>query len=160
MNDLKLKYGLSKRRLNISLNTLADDAYQESDAVNNVEDGFVDALVQVFLKVTAGAPAGDKNSLIYAYGSAQGGGPYSGGAYGQNGLYGAKPGQLITNCQLIGVVTLDAANELFPSDVMSIAAAFGGYLPEDWGIICMNQSGRAFAAAECIAFYQGIAIRE
>lgn len=156
----KLKYDLGKRRINIALNGLADDGYQESDSINNLEDGFIDSLVQVFVKVTAGAPAGDKNCLVYAYGSSQGGPPFSGGATGQNNSFGGQPGQLIDNCQLIGIVTLDNANELFPSDVFSIAAAFGGVVPEDWGIIVMNQSGRALADNSCIAIYQGVHLRE
>lgn len=156
MNDYRTKYGPGKRPINIALNGLADDAYQQSDAINNLEDGFIDDLVQVFVKVTAGAPAGDKDCLVFAYGSAQGGAPHSGGATGKNSSFGGQPGQLIDNCQLLGKVTLDAANELFASDVFSIAAAFGGAVPEDWGIIVMNQSGRALADDSCIAFYQGV----
>lgn len=156
MGDIKAKYGPSKELIHITLNGLADDGYRESDVIDNTIDRFLDALVQVQLTVSAGAPAGDKNGLVYAYASAQGGAPYSGGATGRNAAFGGNPGQLIDNCPLLGIVTLDAANEVFVSDCFSVAAAFGGALPEDWGIIVMNQSGQALADADNKTWYQGI----
>lgn len=156
MKDLRTKYGEPLSSIVIKLNGLADDAYRESDSVDNLKQGLIDALVQLQVKVTAGAPAGDKNCLIYAYGSAAGGTPFSGGAKGQDGAFGGHPGQLITNCPQLGIVTLDAVNEVFTSDCFSIASAFGGVMPEDWGIIVMDQSGRALASKGNKAWYQGI----
>lgn len=156
MEGTRTRYGPGHEPIPITLNALADDGYRESDSIDNTRPGFLDALVQVQVAVSAGAPAGDKNCLIYAYGTAQGGAPYSGGAAGQDAAYSGIAGQLISNCPLLGIVTLDAQNEVFTSDVFSVAAAFGGVLPEDWGIIVMNQSGQALAAAGNSAFYQGV----
>jgi len=156
MVDIVAKYGKPQEAVEISLNALADDAYRESRMIDNTERRFLDVLVQLQVIVTAGAPAGDKNCLIYAYGSARGGAPYSGGASGQNADYGGLVGQLISNSPLIGIVTLDAANELFTSDVFSIASVFGGVMPEEWGIIVMNQSGQVLASASNSAWYQGV----
>lgn len=156
MSEILLKYKDPRENIVILLNALADDAYRESDAIDNLKRGLIDALVQVQVRVTAGAPAGDKNCLVYAYGSSAGGLPFSGGARGQDGVFGGNAGQLIDNCPLLGIVTLDAVNEMFTSDCFSIASAFGGVMPEDWGIIVMNQSGQALAAGGNSAWYQGI----
>lgn len=154
--EIRTKYGPPQETIHIALNSLADDGYRESNVIDNTEDRFLDALVQVRVNVTAGAPAGDKNCLIYAYGSAGGGAPYSGSATGQNAAFGGQAGQLISNCHLLGIVTLDAADEIFTSDCFSVASAFGGVLPEDWGIIVMNQSGQVLADSGNKAFYQGV----
>lgn len=156
MKEIKLKYGEHGVPISITLNALADDAYRQSLVVENTYDRYLDALVQLQVNVTAGAPAGDKNCLIYAYGGAGGGVPFSGGASGLNEAFGSVVGQLISNCPLLGIVTLDAASEVFTSDVFSIASAFGGVVPDEWGIIVMNQSGQVLADASNKAWYQGI----
>lgn len=156
MREIISKYGKSQRIIQITLNALADDGYRASKIIDNTVDRFLDVLVQVSAKVSAGAPAGDKNCLIYAYGSALGGLPNSGGASGLDESYGGKAGQLISNCPLLGIVSLDAQNEIFTSDCFSVASAFGGVMPEEWGIIEINQSGRALADAGNAAWYQGV----
>lgn len=156
MAEIKLKYGEPRETLSITLDALADDAYRQSLVVENTYKRYFDALVQLQVNVTAGAPAGDKNCLVYAYGGAGGGAPFSGGASGLNEEFGSVVGQLISNCPLLGIVTLDAASEVFTSDVFSIASAFGGVVPDEWGIIVMNQSGQVLAAANNKAWYQGI----
>lgn len=156
MREIKAKYGIAQESILITLNALADDAYRESHAIDNKTDRFLDALVQLQVNVTAGAPAGDKNCLIYAYGGARGGAPFSGGATGMDAGFGSLAGQLISNCPLLGIVTLDAQTEVFTSDVFSMATAFGGVLPEEWGIIVMNQAGQVLASASNKAWYQGV----
>lgn len=156
MDEIRAKYGSPGKSIVITLNALADDGYRQSESVDNTEPGFLDALVQVQVTVSAGAPAGDKNCLIYAYGGAGGGAPYSGGAGGLDAAFGSVAGELINNCPLLGTVTLDAQNEVFVSDAFSVAAAFGGVMPEEWGIIVMNQAGQVLASAANKAWYQGI----
>ena len=156
MDILLGKYGEPQRNIVITLNALADDAYRESEAITNKVNRFLDVLVQLQINITAGAPAGDSNCLVYAYGTARGGAPFSGGALGKDGAYSGIAGQLISNCPLLGIVTIDANAEVFISDCYSVASAFGGVMPEEWGIIVMNQTGQALAAASNKAFYQGI----
>ena len=134
----------------------ADDAYRESDFINNDPALYFDILVQLKIDTAnVGAPAGDKNVLIYAYGSSDAGTTYSGGATGADAAYGAVAGQLITNCPSLGIVHVDAQNEIFESDVFSIASAFGGTIPSKYGIIVMNQIGQALGAGSK-AFYRGV----
>jgi len=156
MADIKAKYGAGNRPLTITLNGLADDAYRASKFITNVANLFFDVLVQLKIDTAnVGDPAGDKNVLVWAFGSANDGITYSGGATGADAAYGAVAGQLITNAKLLGIVSVDAKNEVFESDCFSIASAFGGVVPEKWGIIVRNQIGQALGA-NSVAFYQGI----
>lgn len=156
MADIQTKYGTSNQSITITLNSLADDALRASTAVDNTSNLFLDALVQLKVNVTVGAPAGDKNVLVYAYGTSDGGTSYSGAATGTDAAYGGVAGQVIDNCKLIGIVSLDAVNETFESDVFSVAAGFGGVLPDHWGIIVKNQTGQVLASSANSAFYQGV----
>lgn len=156
MADIKAKYGSSNQAITITLASLADNAYRESTAVDNSSNCFLDALVQVKILVTASAPAGEACVNIWAYGTADGGTTYSGGATGSDAAFGSSAGQLIGNCRLIGVINCDAASETFESDLMSVAAAFGGVLPDHWGIIVQNQLGAALESSGQSAFYQGV----
>lgn len=155
MADIKSKYGASDQAITITLTGLADDALRASLAVDNSALLFLDVLVQLKINTgNVGAPAGDKNCIVYAYGSADGGTTYSGGATGADAAYGGVAGQLISNCPILGFVNVDAQNETFESDVFSVASAFGGVLPQKWGIIILNQIGQVLGASS--AFYQGI----
>ena len=156
MADIKSKYGASNQAITITLNGLADNGSRASTAITNAVNLFLDVLVQLKINTAnVGAPAGEKNVLVWAFGSADNGITYSGGATGTDAAYGGVAGQLIDNAKLLGIVSVDAQNEVFESDCFSIASAFGGVVPEKWGIIVTNQIGQALGA-NSVAFYQGI----
>ena len=157
MADIKAKYGASNQAITITLNGLVDDAYRASTFITNAANLFLDVLVQLKIDTAnVGAPAGDKNVLVWAFGSTDNGLTYSGGATGADAAYGGVAGQLITNCKsLLGIVDVDAQNEVFESDCFSIASFFGGVVPEKWGIIVRNQIGQTLGANSA-AFYQGV----
>lgn len=156
MADIKAAFGTSNQSITITLNSLADDAYRASTAVDNSSNLYLDALVQVKILVSSSAPTGESVVNVWAYGTADGGTTYSGGATGTDAAYGGVAGQNINNARLIGVIHCDAASETFESDVMSVASAFGGVLPDHWGIIVQNQLGAALESSGCSAFYQGV----
>ena len=156
MANIKAKYGASNQAITVTLNGLADNGVRASTAETNAANLFLDVLVQLKIDTAnVGAPAGEKNVLIYAFGSADNGTTYSGGATGIDAAYGGVAGQLIDNAKPLGIVSVDAQNEVFESDCFSIASAFGGVVPEKWGIIVKNQIGQALGANSA-AFYQGI----
>lgn len=155
MANINAKFGATNQAITITLNGLADNALRASTAIDNTSNLFLDALVQ--LKIDSGnvgAPSGEKNVLVYAYATSDNGTTYSGGATGVDAAYGGVAGQMIENAKPLGVVTVDAQNETFESDVFSIAAAFGGIVPAKWGIIVLNQIGQALGPGSS-AFYQG-----
>jgi len=156
MADTKTKYGSSGQSISITINALASDAKRESTAVDNGTNGFLDALVQVNIATnTTAASTGDKCVYVYAYGTTDGGTSYSGNASGSDGAFGTDPQQL-DNCRLIGVIYAPSENKIYESDTMSVAAAFGGLLPQRWGIIVHNKTGQTLKSGDCSAVYQGI----
>lgn len=156
MADIKAKYGSGNQAIAITINGLAHDARRESAAIDNSTSCFLDALVQVRIATNIGADStGDKSVYVYAYGTADDGASHSGNASGSDAAFGADPQQL-ANCRLIGIVYAPTQNKVYASDLMSIASAFGGLLPRQWGIIVHNRTGQTLKAGDCSAVYQGL----
>jgi hypothetical protein len=156
MADIKAGYGSSNQGITITISSLANDTKRESVAVDNSVNCFFDALVQVKIATNTTADStGDQSVYIYAYGTSDGGTTYSGNASGSDAAFGTDPQQL-SNCKLIGVVYTPTQNKIYESDLMSIASAFGGVLPQRWGIIVHNRTGQTLKSGDCSAFYQGI----
>ena len=156
MADIKAKYGASNQAITITINSLTNDAKRESGAVDNSVNCFLDALVQVKIATnTASDSTGDKSVYVYAYGSADGGTGYSGNASGTDAAFGTDPQQL-TNCRLIGAVYAPTQNKVYRSDLLSVASAFGGILPQRWGIVVHNKTGQTLKSSDCSAAYQGL----
>ena len=153
MADIKTKYGTSNQAITITLASLADDGLRESSANSNASDLFLNALIQLKVK-TGVSTAGDKNILVYTYGTADGGTTYSGDASGNNGAFAGN----INNTVLIGIIDTPTAATVYESNIMNIANAFGGVLPDHWGIIIKNQTGATLDSTEgnFAKFYQGI----
>jgi len=143
MADIKTKYA-SAAGVTISLASLADSAKRQSDAVDNSSNLYLDAQVQLKVK-TGGTVSGDKAVYVYAYGTTDSGGlGYSGGASGSDSAFSGT----LANTKLIGVISTPASGTAYESDIMSVAAGFGGLLPGKWGIIVENKSGSALDGTE------------
>jgi len=156
MADIKSKYGAGGQSISITINSLAHDAKRESTAVDNATNCYLDALVQVRIATnTTTASSGDKSVYVYACGTGDGGTSYSGNASGSDAAFGTDPQQL-NNCRLIGVIYTPTQNKIYESDLMSVASAFGGNLPQRWSIVVHNRTGQTLKNADCSAFYQGI----
>jgi hypothetical protein len=159
MADIKAKYGSANQALTITINGLADDAKRESAAVDNSSNCFTEALVQVKIATNTGLDStGDKAVYLYAYGTSDGGTTYSGNASGSDAAFGTDPQQL-ENCRLIGTLYAPTQNKIYQSDPISIACAFGGVLPQRWGLIVHNRTGQTLKSSDCAAFYQGLSLQ-
>ena len=143
MADIKTKYA-SAASITISLASLANDAMRQSAAIDNTSVLYLDAHVQLEVK-TGSAVSGDKAVYVYAYGTTDSSGlGYSGGASGSDAAFSGT----LANTKLIGVISTPASGTTYESDVVSVAAGFGGSLPKKWGIIVENKSGSALDASE------------
>lgn len=130
--------------LTITLTSLASSATagRESTAVDNGTTLYLDALVQVKTKLAAGTPANDKAIYVYAYGSVDGT-TFPDTVTGVNAAITLNdPTQL----RLIGVINATTSAQVCLSEPMSVAQAFGGILPETWGIVVRNYSGVALSS--------------
>jgi hypothetical protein len=143
MADITTKYS-SAASITISLASLADHAERQSDVIDNSSNLYLDAHIQLKVK-TGSTVSGDKAVYVYAYGTTDSSGlGYSGGASGSNSTFSGT----LANTRLIGVISTPATGTSYESDIMSVAAGFGGSLPSKWGIIVENRSGSALDATE------------
>lgn len=139
--------------MTITLASLANNGARESTAVDNATNLYEDALVQLLTKTGATVNANGYIN-VYAYASVDG------TNYG-NGATGSDAGitlQSPPNVKLIGRITANADNTAYKSNPMSVASAFGGRLPEKWGIIIENKTGAGLSSTggDHVLNYQGM----
>jgi hypothetical protein len=156
MADLKTKYGTTNQTVTCTLASLANNGARESTVIDNSTNVFLDALVMVKVKSNAAGTSATGYVNVYAYGTVDTTTPtYSDTATGTDAAITltAPP-----NVRLIGVINVVANATTYKSGPFSVAAAFGGVLPEKWGIIIENKSGAALDATEGnhAKFYQGV----
>jgi hypothetical protein len=132
----------------MTLASLASDtnlvAGRESTAVNNGSAGAdaIDALVGG--KITTGtSPTADRQIEVWAYGSYDAT-SYCGGASGTDANLTPQAKSLM---RLLTVIPTSAtSNQAYTFGPFSIAQAFGGVVPEKWGIYVVQNTGVALHA--------------
>jgi hypothetical protein len=155
MPDIKSKYGTDGVVIACTLTSLANAAARESDAVDNSSNLYLDALVQVVLKLSNAAPAGDKRCYVYAAGVINAASPTW-----PDTVTGADAAITLnspTQLKLIGALEM-IQNATSKSEPFSVAQAFGGILPVKWSIVILNSSGQALTGtgSDHTVKYQGI----
>jgi len=104
---------------------------------------FLDAYVVVQITTGLGSQSGRVN--IWVYGSTDSGVTYGDGMPGTN-----------TSVTLTDPPNLTLLGTKYTSNPMSVAAAFGGRMPEFWGIVVENRLSGAFHTSGNGAWYQGM----
>lgn len=153
MSTTKALYGTNNQTITCTITSLANNGQQGSAAVDNTTNLYIDALVEVIVKTNAAGTSATGYVNIWAYGTANGGTNYS------DGVTGTNAGQTLTNppnVKLIGTISAVANATQYVGGPFSVAAAFGGILPDHWGIVVENKTGAALDAAVGSAFYQGV----
>jgi hypothetical protein len=146
MADMKLAYG-SSTAITISLASKTSSATvgQESTAIDNSSDLFVDAIVQLTIAFQSGTPSADETVYVFAYGS-EDGTVFTDNATGSNASITLRQPPA---ARLIGTIPVpDSGGLTYEGQPMRVAAAFGGILPIEWGIIVLNYTGVTFHATE------------
>lgn len=129
-----------------SLASLASDtnlvAGRASTAVDNTTVDAIDCLVGG--KVTTGtSPTADRQIEVWAYGSYDGT-SFSGGATGSDANLTPQNKTLL---KLLTVIpTSNVSNKTYTWGPISIAQAFGGVVPPEWGIFIVHNTGVALHA--------------
>jgi len=153
--DIKSAYGTNNQTITVTLASLATAGARESTVVDNTTNKFLDALV--FLKVTSGGASTSSAGYVnvYAYGTANGGTTYTQSATGSDaGITLTVP----PNARLIGSCNVVANAVTYNCGPFSVKVAFGGVLPDKWGVIIQNVSGGTLDAdaGDHAVFYQGV----
>jgi hypothetical protein len=147
--------GSTATAITCTLTSLAATSARESATVDNTSNLFLDALVQVRVKIGATTPTNDKAVYIYAWGVIDPTTPKFPDAV--TGSDAAITLQSPTQLRLIGVINATTASTSYVSEPMSVASAFGGILPPKWGIVISNSSAVLTATStDHTIEYQGI----
>ena len=152
---IKSLYGTSNQTITITLASLTNNSARQCTVVDNSTNLFLDALVQLTVK-TGASGVGSTGSLnVYAFGTTDGGTTYSDGA-------GATDAAITLtsppNMRIIGVINAVANATSYKAGPFSVAAAFGGVLPQKWGIVVENKTGATLdaTAGNFVVDYQGV----
>jgi len=152
MASVKEAFGTSNQSITCTLTSLANNGQRQSTAIDNTSNLYLDALVFVKIKSASASTSSTGTANIYAYGTADGGTTYTDGATGTDGsITLTSP----PNMRIIGIVNIVANSVTYEAGPFSVAAAFGGVLPDHWGIVVENKSGAAFDGTTASAWYQG-----
>jgi hypothetical protein len=150
--SLTPSYGTSNQSITCTINSLASAGQRGSTSVTN-STPFRDALVQITIVSASTGVSTTGIVNVYAYGSANGGTIYGDTATGSDaGITLTSP----PNLKLIGTLNVVADSVTYHSNPLSVAAAFNGRLPQQWGIVVENKTGATLAASGNSAWYQGI----
>ena len=146
MTTAQIVYGTNSD-LTHTLASLASDtnliAGRQSAAVDNTTDDAIDAIVQG--KVTTGtSPTASRQIEIWAFGSVDGT-TYSAGAGASDANF-SPTGEKSLLKLLEAIPTDGTSNHTYEWGPHSIAAAFGGVMPRNWGIYIVHNTGVALNA--------------
>ena len=137
--------------MSITLASLANNAARESSAVSNVTSAYLDVHVQLSV-ATSGSAAGDRALLVYAYGTENG----SRYTYNVTGVDAAVTVNSPVAFRLIGTIPhANSGTQIYVSQPMAVAPAFGGFLPRNWGLVVENRTGRTLLATSHEVRYTG-----
>jgi hypothetical protein len=143
---IKANYDTDAQAIAITLASLASGAARQSSVLDNTSLLYLDALVQLVLKSGVSGVSATGFVNVFAFGTSDAATP----TYGENA--GASDAAITlvspTNLRLIGSINVVANATTYKSNPMSVAAAFGGVLPEKWGIVIDNESGAALDSTE------------
>lgn len=153
MSTIKNLYGSNNQAITCTITSLGNNGQQQSTAIDNTVNLFLDAEVQAKIKTNAAGTNATGIVNIYAYGTADGGTDYTDGLSGTNG---AATLTNPPNVRLIGTINAVANATTYVGGPFSVAAAFGGILPDHWGIVVENLTGAALDASVGSAWYQGV----
>lgn len=124
------------------LKGLGNGSWRASTAVDNSSNLYLDAQVGGIVRVHASvAPTNGGTIDIYAYGSYDGTN-YTAGASGTDGAYTADGEEGLF--KLLETIVVDTSTNVdYVWGPVSVAAAFGGFLPNKWGLAAENNTGQA-----------------
>lgn len=153
----KVTYGAEQTLVVTALHSLASSATAgwQSAAVDNTTDLYLEVMVYFVLDFAATAPANSKGVYAFAYSGI--GASYTNPASGTEGTI-TLPDVTANALSLrpLGFIPYVTSDEVVESPHFSVAQAFGGVMPQKWGVALMNHSGAALAASGNTAKYYGI----
>ena len=137
-----INYGTANQAITCTFSTLANASQRQSANVSNAVNLFTDALVQVVAESPSASLAASPYVDVYAYASSNTGTNYSGTCSGSDAAYTGP----LTSLVKLGRIPFTAINQTFTGGPWSVAMAFGGSLPQQWGLVIDNETGACAAS--------------
>lgn len=153
-STIKSSYGAVNQAITCTITSLGSSVFRSSAVIDNTANLFLDAEVQVKVKTAAAATSATGYIAVYAYGTADFG---AGNDY-TDGVTGTDANFVPTtppNLRLIGIINANINATTYVGGPFSVAAAFGGILPDHWGIVIENETGATLDAAVGSVWFQG-----
>lgn len=145
MATVTLNYaGAAGTAITLTLTSLANGIWRQSASVDNTSNLYVDALVGGSIQVGTTPTLGGTID-IYAYGQYDASGEYTAGASGSDADYTADGEQYLL--KPVATIIVDADSDIdYEWGPTSIAQAFGGIMPQRWGLVVENNTGSTLNA--------------
>jgi hypothetical protein len=144
---MALNYGTSTALASTSFsslaskNTTATAAASSAAATTSTTANVTDAMARVQVVTPAFTPTASTTVDVYVYGS-EDGTQWPGAAATSEVLAGTDVAvslsSLSNNLRFLGTIQCHTSGGTFTTEPMSIAAAFGGFLPRKWAILIQN----------------------
>lgn len=134
----------------LTLTSLANTTgARQSTVVDNTVNKYLDVEIRV---QTNGSAAGNNATLDFYVYSALGDTTYTDGCTGTDGTFTVANRK---NAKYLDSITLNGTTAVVGT-LRGVAQAFGGVMPDKWGLIAINNSGAALAAAAGTIEYEGL----
>lgn len=153
--DIKQKFGTNGQALTLTIASLTNNSARQSTEVDNGTNVYMDALFMLKVKSASSSTSSTGYVNVWAYATVDQGTTRTEGAGASDAAITlASP----SNLRLIGVLNVVANSTTYIGGPWSIAAAFGGVLPERWGIVIENKTGATLdsTAGNHSALWQGV----
>jgi len=154
MANIKEAFGTIGQTITITTDSLAASVTvgRASTVIDNSSNLYLDALLSGVLVTSSSALANSKSAYIFAYAQLDSTPHYTDGVSGSDaGFTRTDP----PNLPFVAQVNLPATNTTYRFGPYSIAVAFGGVLPDHWGIVVFNDTGQNFNTGTSFT-YQGV----
>lgn len=157
MADVKVAYGSASSLISTTLNSAASSStatFQSSWHTNTAGGNlYLDALLTCTFVVGTGSTAGEKGITIYGLASYDGVSTTTRSGGNAPSVAGSPTTYLMDDptttpgvYPVIGFIPVPTASQTYRR-TFSVAQAFGGWLPSQWGILVRNYTGFALAAS-------------
>lgn len=150
--NVKLSY-TGKVSLTCTLTSVTNTTAWGCASVDNTTNLYLDAVTFVQIKTNAAGTSATGTLTIYAYGSADSGTTYTDSVTGSNA---SQTLTNPTNLKVIGICNAVANAVTYNCGPFEVGQAFGGVLPDKWGIVVLNSTGATLDASVGSAWYEGI----
>lgn len=157
---MALNYGTSTSLACTSFNNLASSTTTGfascAAATTSTTNNIVEAQVRVKVSVGAITPSASTFVALYVVGS-EDGTAWPGADSTTEVFTAADEANTLSatsnNLKFLGTIQCHTASKIYTSEPLSIAAAFGGFLPRKWKVVIQNQTGIALAATNNAVYY-------